>query len=72
MISWQKSHQDSAKPVLMRHTRAHIDPMARTDGGDSSNYLAKLQLVQDRSLSRCIEPDHENTAFRLAEEDALK
>ena len=46
--------------------------MARTDGGDSSNYLAKLQLVQDRSLSRCIEPDHENTAFRLAEEDALK
>ena len=42
----------------------------RTDGGDSGDDLAELELVEDGGLTGCIEPDHENPHLFLREEAA--
>lgn len=37
-----------------------------TDGGDSGDDFAKLQLIENRGLSGGVQPDHENSHLLLS------
>mmetsp|Transcript_888 Transcript_888/g.2773 ORF Transcript_888/g.2773 Transcript_888/m.2773 type:complete len:203 (-) Transcript_888:69-677(-) len=58
------AHVPDREAQVLVLDRLHVEAYRR-DGG---HHFAKLQLVEDRRLTRCIEPDHQNAHLRLADE----